>query len=369
MLEGPKNREIAHPCEVTGLGHATRGSMHKVYQILSQPPYHAAPTVPVAPIPQATNDAVVQPMYYSHQLPIGTPRRAPNTPPLSPRSLPQDKPAYNFPAPPVGHPRPGLPTPPPSPVFAAEQGLPFPAQPLPPPAYQSAPAQPAPLKPAIRSPSQPATVAHPNASVQRHVTWEDQQPRAYRANSEPQFQPHILQAPGPVGQNPHPAHGLHIPQIAQQQFYQQFPQHHIPQHQTMPRHASYSATPVYAHTMPEATVPTPRPSMRPYSYYTGFAHGQYQAGVFREQVQMITQLTDAKQDLANSPSLKTLAQLTPYELEALKCEFEAATGKTLHNFCMNLVAKQKKEVKTLVAGLTLGPIEFDMYLLKVSPVL
>jgi len=267
-----------------------------------------------------------------------------------------------------GHQRSGLLTPPPSPIPVPEQGFPFPAQPLPPPAYQSAPEQTAPLKPAIRSRSQPAVVAHPNASVQRHVSWDDQQPRTSRVNSETQFQPHILQAPGPIGYNPHPVQGPHVLQIPQQQFYQQFPEHHIPQRRTMHRQGSYPPPPVYAQSAPKTPVPSPIAGMRPYSYYTGFDFRQHAGSRFREQIQMITQLKDAKQDLANSPFLKTLAQLTPYDLDALKFEFQATTRKTLHDFCMSLVVKQKREVKTLVAGLTLGPLEFDMYLLKVSAV-
>jgi len=371
------SRKISHPCEVTGSGHATRISMDKVSQIVSQPqPTHAAQTAPVASIPQATNDAVVEPMCYNpynHPFPpIGTPRRSINTPPLSPRSSPQDSPmsppAYwsTIPARPLeaaGHRGLGLPTPPPSPIVAPEQGLPFLAQPLAPPAIQSAPENTAPPTPAVRSRSQPAVIAHPNAYVQRHVSWDDQQTRTSRINSDPQFQPHILQAPGPIGYNPHPVQGPRVPQIPQQQFYQQFPEHHIPQH----RQASYAPPPVSAHSMPQTPVARPIVDMCPYSCYTGFDFRHHQGGLFRDQIQMITQLTDAKQDLANSPILKALAQLTPYDLEAFKYEFQATTRKTLHDFCMSLVGKQKREVKTLVAGLTLGPLEFDMYLLNVSP--
>lgn len=190
-------------------------------------------------------------------------------------------------------------------------------------------------------------------SATRHVAWDDQ---GSRVNSELQFQPHFLPTPDHVQRS-------RVPRFVQQQFYQQCPQHRQ-QHQTMYRHASYAAPPVYPQAMPEHPVPTSL--HRPYSYYTGFDVRQYQVGLFRQQAHTIAQLKDAEKDLA---SLKTLTQLTPYDLEALKVEFQATTGKTLHDFCMNLVVKQKREVKTLVAGLTLGPIEFDMYLLKVSPAL
>jgi len=64
------------------------------------------------------------------------------------------------------------------------------------------------------------------------------------------------------------------------------------------------------------------------------------------------------------PVLKTLTQLSPYKLDSFKFEFQSVTGKSLHDVCMALVAEEDSQLKTLVAGITLGPLEFDLYLLK-----
>lgn len=134
----------------------------------------------------------------------------------------------------------------------------------------------------------------------------------------------------------------------------------------MPREGSFAAAPAYQ--APEPCMPTADPSLNMplYSYYTGFNPNQHRMGEFREEISMITRLTDSKQDLAGSSSLRTLAQLSPYKLDAFKFEFEQTKGLTLHDFCMSLVAKQDDKVRTVVAGLTLGPVEFDLYLLKTA---
>jgi hypothetical protein len=114
---------------------------------------------------------------------------------------------------------------------------------------------------------------------------------------------------------------------------------------------------------PDMTSVDPSLPMRPYSYYTGFNPALHRIGKFREEISAITSLTDSKQAILSSSSLKTLARLTPYELDAFKYEFQQTTGKSLHEFCNSLIAKEDDKVKTLLAGLTLGPLEFDLYLL------
>ena len=181
--------------------------------------------------------------------------------------------------------------------------------------------------------------------------------------------PHVIPQAGSMGHNPHAVQQTLTPQMSQQQFLHQWPQHSTVQPVTMPRDGSFAAPPTTSQAAPEVPAPTqgiadPSLSMAPYSLCTSFNQIHRRIGEFTQEITMITKLTDSKQDLAGSSSLRTLGQLTPYKLEAFKFEFKTTTGKSLHDFCMSLVAKQDDKVKTLVAGLTLGPVEFDLYLLK-----
>jgi hypothetical protein len=105
-------------------------------------------------------------------------------------------------------------------------------------------------------------------------------------------------------------------------------------------------------------------TMRPYSYHTGFDPCRRRIGGFRDEISAISRLTATSEQAIISSSLKTLAQLTPYLLDAFKYEFKHHTGKDLHKVCSCLVAKPDEKMRTLVAALTLGPIEFDLHLLS-----
>jgi hypothetical protein len=120
---------------------------------------------------------------------------------------------------------------------------------------------------------------------------------------------------------------------------------------------------VNQHQAPSPTAVEPALTTRPYSYNAGFDALSYHARQFQQEIQMLTQLTE-ESNLTDSPCLKTLARLDPYNFEAFKYEFHLATGKDLHDFCMTLAAKQRSEVKTYIAGITLCPAEFDYYLIK-----
>ena len=171
----------------------------------------------------------------------------------------------------------------------------------------------------------------------------------------------------PIGNQPQPA-PLFVsetaplrPQSFQQHSDYQLPQSPIlhPSSMDLPRQPSFARAAETAAPFIDSSL-----RIRPYSYETGFKYRDYDAGQFQKEIQILTQLAESKQDLANSPCLKTLAQLSPHKLEAFKYEFQLATGKNLHDFCMALVAKEDSKIKILVAGLTLGPAEFDWYLLK-----
>ena len=105
------------------------------------------------------------------------------------------------------------------------------------------------------------------------------------------------------------------------------------------------------------------PARRPYSYLTNYRPG----GRYPSMVDDLTILCNAPNSKNTNfkPFVRVLAQRSPYELKVLRHEFSLMTGgQDLHLVFSNLVTNEDECINSVVAGLTLGPIAFDFWLLN-----
>jgi hypothetical protein len=101
---------------------------------------------------------------------------------------------------------------------------------------------------------------------------------------------------------------------------------------------------------------------RPYSYETYYRPGaSYPSAV--DDLNILANALNPKNTNLKS-FVDVLAQRSPYELDVLRYEFHKMTGQDLHLVFSNLATNADDCIKSVVAGLTLGPLAFDFWLLN-----
>lgn len=101
---------------------------------------------------------------------------------------------------------------------------------------------------------------------------------------------------------------------------------------------------------------------RPYSYMTYYRPGAQYPSIVND-LQILTNILDHMNNNLKQ-FVGVLAQRSPYELDALKTEFRVMScGKDLQLTFSSLVTEDDECIKSVIAGLTLGPIAFDFWLL------
>ena len=99
---------------------------------------------------------------------------------------------------------------------------------------------------------------------------------------------------------------------------------------------------------------------RPYSYMTYYRPGAGYPSMAND-LKILVSVLNPKNNLKQS--IDILARRSPYELDALRYQFNLMTGQDLQSAFSSLVTKENESIKSVIAGLTLGPMAFDLWLL------
>jgi hypothetical protein len=130
------------------------------------------------------------------------------------------------------------------------------------------------------------------------------------------------------------------------------------------RQGSLSMPPNHFQVNPQQVqVPMDIPT-RPYSYLTSYLPGtrytRYPTMV--NDLEILANVLNPKNNLKQF--VDVLARRSPYELDALRYEFSVMTGgQDLQLTFNSLVTNEDESIKSVISGLTLGPIAFDIWLL------
>jgi hypothetical protein len=101
---------------------------------------------------------------------------------------------------------------------------------------------------------------------------------------------------------------------------------------------------------------------RPYSYLTSYRPGTRYPTMVNDLEILANVLNPKNNNLKQF--VDVLARRSPYELDALRYEFSVMTGgQDLQLTFNSLVTKEDESIKSVISGLTLGPIAFDVWLL------
>ena len=129
------------------------------------------------------------------------------------------------------------------------------------------------------------------------------------------------------------------------------------------RQGSMSMAPGHVQVIPQQSQVVPMDIVtRPYSYLTYYRPGARYPSMVSD-LEILANVHNP-----NNNNLKQfvgiLAQRSPYELDVLRYEFHVMTGgQDLQLTFNSLVTKEDDCIKSVVAGLTLGPVAFDLWLL------
>lgn len=114
----------------------------------------------------------------------------------------------------------------------------------------------------------------------------------------------------------------------------------------------------------QAQVQAPIIPMRPYSYFTNYQRGARYPSMVTDLEILSTVVNSQLKNLNMTPIVGVLAQRSPFELEILKHQFRVMTGgMDLYMVFKSLVINEDDCIKSVCAGLTLGLIGFDLWLL------
>jgi hypothetical protein len=125
------------------------------------------------------------------------------------------------------------------------------------------------------------------------------------------------------------------------------------------RQGSMSMAPGHVQGIPQQSQVAPMDIVtRPYSYLTYYRPGARYPSIANDlQILVNPKNSNLKQ------IIDVLVQRSPYELDALRYEFRVMTGGQDLQLVLNSLTKEDDCIKSVVAGLTLGPVAFDLWLL------
>ena len=193
-------------------------------------------------------------------------------------------------------------------------------------------------------------------------------PEHFRPRHDSAPVPRYVPMPGPIGSNPMPrSHGCQYtnchdgnpnvtgnPMAAMQG---------NPMGMAGRRQGSMSMAPDHVQVNPQQgqVVPMDIPT-RPYSYLTFYRRGARYPSMVNDLEILANVLNPKNNNLKQFVDI--LARRSPYELDALRHEFNVMTGgQDLQLMFNSLVTKEDDCIKSVISGLTLGPIAFDFWLL------